>query len=362
MNVGIIGDGQLGWMTIFENRKLNYNFFVLGKNPNAPASKIADKFFYYEDVDKFLSLVDEVVVEFEHIPDFVFEKLENCPCFEALRIKRSRITEKIFLKEHGYPIVKFEYSKWYELEKKVKNFTFPVIIKAETLGYDGKGQYVIKSEEDLKCVLNNHSPEENFIIEELINFKYEVSAIGVRDKKGNKKIYPISFNYHESGILLYNYSPFIKNKQIEEIVFSLMDDFNIVGLLAVEFFITKDNNPLVNEFAPRPHNTGHYTMDGSYTSQFENLVRAVTGLPTGSTKQKIPTGMINILGKSLHDFEVNRILSMEGTKLYWYGKEKKQRRKMGHINVISDSLENVKQKINEILNIVYSKDFILMDT
>ncbi len=358
MIIGIIGDGQLGWMTIFENRKLGYNFFVLGKNPNAPASKIADKFFYYEDVESFLQSVDKVIVEFEHIPDFVFEKLSDCPCYKALKLKRSRIQEKTFLKKHGYPVPKFLYSDGYSLKANIGRFTLPVVVKAETLGYDGKGQYLIKSEEEVENILKNHSPEEKFIIEEFIDFLYEVSAIGVRDEQGNKKIYPVSYNYHHEGILLYNYAPFINSKEIEEIVFSLMDELNIVGLLAVEFFITKENKPLINEFAPRPHNTGHYTMDGSFTSQFENIVRTVSGLPLGSTETKVPTGMVNILGKSLEDFDIESILGLKGSTLYWYGKEKKPKRKMGHINIVDHDTESLKEKIDFILKKIYSENYL----
>ena len=352
MKIGIIGDGQLGWMTIFESRKLNYNFFVLGNSPDAPASKIADKFFKYEEVDDFLKICDEIVFEFEHIPEFVFQKLENHPNFNALRIKRSRISEKNFLKEKGFPVAKFSYAYGHNLKEKLKEFTLPVVIKAETLGYDGKGQYVVKRDIDLDEIFRNHSLNESFIIEEFIDFKYEVSAIGVRDKEGNIKIYPSSFNYHKEGILIYNYVPFIENEKINQIVSSLMEDLGIVGLLAVEFFVDKNDEPLINEFAPRPHNTGHWTMDGAYTSQFENLIRAVSGIPIGSTNLKIPAGMVNILGKSLEDIGIDEILKIEGTELYWYGKTKKEKRKMGHINLVSHDIENLKENLNKVLKLV----------
>ncbi len=352
MNIGIIGDGQLGWMTIFENRKLNFNFCVLGNSPEAPASKIADRFFQYEEVDKFLNICDEVIFEFEHIPDFVFEKLLDHPNYRALKIKRSRISEKNFLKEKGFPVAKFSYAYGHSLKEILENFKLPVVIKAETLGYDGKGQYVIKHLSDLNEIYKNHSLNESFIIEEFIEFKYEVSAIGVRDKKGNILIYPISFNYHKEGILIYNYAPFIENKEINEIVSSLMEELGIVGLLAVEFFIDKNDRPIINEFAPRPHNTGHWTMDGAYTSQFENIIRAVSNIPLGSTKIKSPSGMVNILGKSLEDIDIDEILKIEGTELYWYGKTKKEKRKMGHINLVSKEITSLKNNIYKVLDLI----------
>ncbi|NPA52330.1 MAG: 5-(carboxyamino)imidazole ribonucleotide synthase [Aquificae bacterium] len=355
MNIGIIGDGQLGSMTIFENRKLNFNFFVLGKNPTAPASRIADRFFGYDEYQEFFNIVDRVVVEFEHIPDIIFENLKNYPNFRALELKRSRIKEKLFLRERGYPLGNFDFSYGYQLEEKIKKFSLPVVVKAEKLGYDGKGQYLVKDILEITDILKNHSLEEGFVIEEFIDFKYEISTIGVRDKNSDKNIYPISFNYHEGGILLYNYAPFLQNKDVEEIVLSLLDDLEIEGLLAVEFFLTKDDEILINEFAPRPHNTGHYTMEASYTSQFENLIRAVVGLPIGSTQTKIPTGMVNILGKSLEDFDTKEILKVEGTQLYWYGKEKKPRRKMGHINIVDKDIGSLKEKIRFVLKNIYSK-------
>ncbi len=353
MKIGIIGDGQLGWMTIFENRKLNFNFFVLGKDPKAPASKIADRFFHYEDIDTFLNAVDEVVFEFEHIPDFVMEKVSERFNTKALRIKRSRISEKSFLKEKGYPLGRFEFSQTKQLKEKIKDFTLPVVIKAEKLGYDGKGQYIIRNFDDLEDIYRNHGEDEGFIIEEFIDFKYEVSAIGVKGKNGEKRIYPVSFNYHKDSILLYNYAPFKKYPDIEDIIFSLLDDLEITGVLAVEFFVTKEEKILINEFAPRPHNTGHWTMDGSFTSQFENVVRAVSGLPLGSTDTKINTGMVNILGKDLKDFSVNEILSINGTQLYWYGKEKREKRKMGHINIMEMKENLLKEKIEKIINLIY---------
>ena len=353
MNIGIIGDGQLGWMTIFESRKLNFNFFVLGNNPEAPASRIADKFFYYEDVDQFLEIVDDFVFEFEHIPDFVFEKVQNHPNHKALEIKRSRISEKKFLQEKGYPVAKFSYAYGHNLKEKLKEFKLPVVVKAETLGYDGKGQYIIKNEYDLNPIFQNHSLNEGFIIEEFIDFESEVSTICVKDKKGNKKIYPISFNYHKEGILVYNYAPFMESREINEIVSSLIDDLEINGLLAVEFFMTKDKKPIINEFAPRPHNTGHYTMDASYCSQFENLIRSISNVPLGSTKSKTPAGMVNILGKSLNDFDIGKIMEIEGTELYWYGKTKKEKRKMGHINVVDSDINNLKAKIQTINQLIY---------
>ncbi|MCS7307010.1 MAG: ATP-grasp domain-containing protein, partial [Aquificaceae bacterium] len=189
-----------------------------------------------------------------------------------------------------------------------------------------------------------------------VDFNFEFSLIGVRDSRGNRKIYPLTVNYHEGGILLYNSTRALQIKEAEEILLSLMENLNLVGLIAVEFFYTWDGKVLINEMAPRPHNTGHYSLDGCYTSQFENLLRAVCGLPLGSTRLKAPSGMVNILGLSLEDISLQELLSVDGSKLYWYGKSKKPRRKMGHINITATTEQELEEKIERLLNLIYSHE------
>lgn len=358
MRVGILGGGQLGWMTILEGRKLGLEFFVLDPNPKAPASRIADRWFPPEKAEEFIRECHVITYEFEHIEEKVLEKFYDLttPSLNVLEFKKSKIKEKEFYKRMGYPTVEFVVAKGKELKEKVEAFPLPCVIKREKLGYDGKGQYKIYSKEDLEVVLKNHSQEENFLIEKLIDFNFEFSIIGVRDKRGNKRLYPTTINYHEDGILLYNSTRSFQIKEAEDIVLSLMEDLNIVGLLAVEFFYTWDGRILINEFAPRPHNTGHYSLDGAFTSQFENLIRAICGLPLGSTRLKAPSGMVNLLGVSLEDLDLNTILSIEGAKLYWYGKEKKTKRKVGHINLVGNTEQEIEEKIEKLVNIIYSHE------
>ncbi len=359
MNIGILGGGQLGWMTILEGKKLGFNFFVLDKNPNAPASRIADRWFPPEKVKEFCRVSDVITYEFEHIDDEVLEKIEDevLPSLNVLELKRSRGKEKTFLYKQGYPVANFRIGNLSQLEYMVEEVGYPAVVKAEKLGYDGKGQYRVRTKEDLEDIYRNHGEGESFVIEEFIDFRMEVSAVGVRDRKGSVRVYPVTENVHEKGILLYNWVSDRKvcEKEVVDIISELMEDLSIVGLLAVEFFITKDDRVLINEFAPRPHNTGHYTLDGTYTSQFENLVRAITDLPLGSTQLKINSGMVNILGLSYDELHIEEILSIKGTKLYWYGKEKRERRKMGHVNVVGKNVENVKSKIEKILKTLYQR-------
>ncbi|MFN3264515.1 MAG: 5-(carboxyamino)imidazole ribonucleotide synthase, partial [Aquificaceae bacterium] len=273
-----------------------------------------------------------------------------------LEIKRSRIREKEFYRKRGYPTADFTLSGWGSLKDTVREFGLPCVVKAEKLGYDGKGQYRVYYLEDLDNILKNHSQEESFLIERFIDFSFEFSLIGVRDRKGNSRIYPLTVNRHEGGILLYNQTRSLAIREAEDMLLSLMEDFALVGLMAVEFFYTWDGRVLLNEFAPRPHNTGHYSLDGCYTSQFENLLRAICGLPLGSTRLKSPSGMVNILGLSLEDMDLHSILSMDGTKLYWYGKERKPKRKMGHINLVAGTEQELEERLEKIVNTLYSHE------
>ena len=360
MNVGILGGGQLGWMTILEGRKLGFNFYVLDKDPKAPASRVADRWFPPEKAEEFYSICDVITYEFEHIEEEILSKVEDkvVPNLAALELKQSRGEEKSFLYRNGYPVARFRRGKLGQLRELLREVGLPAVVKSERLGYDGKGQYRVYEEGEVEGILSRHSEEESFVVEEFVDFQREVSAVGVRDSEGRVKVFPLTENVHEEGILLYNRTaerlPY--EREVVGIVSQLIEDLGIVGLLAVEFFVTKEGKVLINEFAPRPHNTGHYTLDGAYTSQFENLLRAITGLPLGSTKLKLPSGMVNILGMSKEELPTEEILKIEGTKVYWYGKTKKIRRKMGHVNVVSRSVSDMEIKLDKLLRILYERE------
>ncbi|GAB6066334.1 5-(carboxyamino)imidazole ribonucleotide synthase [Aquifex pyrophilus] len=350
--VGILGGGQLGWMTILEGRKLGYTFYVLEDKEDAPACRIADGCFRSSELEEFYKRCDVITYEFEHIRDEIIERVgDKLLNSEALFIKKSRKREKKFLKEKGFPVPRFEVVKRDELYEAIEEIGLPAVVKAEKLGYDGKGQYRIEKKEDINEVIKNHGRDEWFVVEEFIEFDAEISCIGVRNREGDVLFYPQPFNKHESGILLYNYVPFVYVREAEEITKRLMEELNYVGVFTVEFFLLK-NGVLINEFAPRVHNTGHWTLDGAYTSQFENLLRALTDLPLGSTEMKTPSGMVNILGKDISEIPLKEILSIEGTKLYWYGKKARPRRKVGHINVVGKEEEEVKEKIKTIVELL----------
>lgn len=355
MRVGILGGGQLGWMTILEGKKLGFEFLVLEENTRAPACKVADGCFTKERLEEFFRLCDVITYEFEHVDEevlnFVSPKL--LPSIDVLKIKRSKVQEKLFLERLGYPVPRFTHCTLKDLKNKLEEFGLPAVVKSESFGYDGKGLYRVYTLEDIQSIIQNHKPDEVFLVEELIDFDFEISIVGARDKEGNILTYTPTYNYNHSGILLYNYTLEEDVKQAEEIFMQLAEDLRYVGILAIEFFYVK-GKVLINEIAPRVHNTGHYTLDGSYTSQFENHVRAICGLPLGSTKLKAPSGMVNLLGLSLEDIPIHELLSIEGTKLYYYGKEKRPRRKMGHVNVVSEDYQSLKEKVQKVLQTIYT--------
>ena len=358
MNIGILGGGQLGWMTILEGRKLGLRFLVLDKDPEAPASRLGDGWFPPEKVDEFYRNSDLIIWEFEHIEDQIIEACEGklaCPPL-SLYLKKSRKEEKRFLYRRGFPLARFSVAELSELKKSVKEFGLPLVLKADKQGYDGKGQYMLKKEEDLEIL--DRLTEGEFVLERFIDFEKEVSVIAVVDKEGRGKVYPLTENVHEKGIL-------VKNRTIEdrgvfkrasEIALDLARELEIKGLLAVEFFLTKEGELLINEFAPRPHNTGHYTLDGAVTSQFENLLRAVVGLPVGGTERIAFIGMVNILGMQESELPLQDLLSVEGAKVYWYGKKAKPGRKMGHVNIVSTTEEDLLRRMERVSELLRTRE------
>lgn len=357
VRIGILGGGQLGWMMILENRKYPIKFYVMD-SPEAPACRVADKCFKPDEYREMIDSVDIVTFEFEHVYGeaikYAHEIGKLVPSIESIELKRQRWRERVFYKEHGIPTPRFFIAQnAEEVYKLAKNeFNYRCVVKQSTGGYDGKGQFFIKSKTDLDSNIDAIKRiSDIFIVEELVEFDYEASIIAVRSSDGVFKAYPPTYNYNEKGILVYNYGP-IRNEAVSikmmEIGKKLAESLNYVGVMGIEFFVRGDE-VLVNEFAPRVHNTGHYTLDAAFTSQFENHVRALLGLEPGQTKLLSYGGMVNILGLHNPPLDV-----LKYGKLYWYGKnEARKRRKMGHINVVGDTIEEVRDKINKIMNILY---------
>jgi len=345
--IGIIGGGQLGRMTALAAANLGYKTHIYTPEKNSPAAQvsafatIAD----YEDkssLKKFAKSVDVVTFEFENIPAKSVQYLEKfCPVRPgnlSLHISQNRLREKKYLNGIGVPTAKFFAIKSVaELEKAAAKFGYSGILKSAEFGYDGKGQCKILPKADLQKIWKQ-SHLKTAILEELVDFKKEISVIVARNAKGKTLCFPAAENLHEHGILRTsqvpaNISPALE-KSAQRIAIRIAENLELIGLLAVEFFVTNKHQLLVNEIAPRPHNSGHWTMDGCETSQFEQFMRAVCGLPfgpVGLTAKK--TRMVNLLGKDVEKWQ--EILTDPKAKLHLYGKsEAKKCRKMGHVNYL----------------------------
>ncbi len=360
--IGIIGGGQLGRMFILECRRMGYSSIVLDPDLDGPAAQVADKAFHPAEVSAFVKECDIATYEFEHVDiDVVRETEKSIPVFpssEILSIKQNRASEKTYLSEKGFPVPKFSIFKdGSEIPSLIKSRN--LVVKTSTGGYDGKGLYIIKGLSDYEGIKEELKQE--LVAEEYVPFTKEISVICGRGKKGDVVLYPIVENIHDMGILFYTLAPADISEKAKrracEIVSDLAKALDLVGLMCVEMFLLEDDELLINEFAPRPHNSGHYSMDACDISQFEMLLRAICGLPMTEPELLCPSAMLNILGKGTDDLELEKILSIPGVKIHLYGKkETRNRRKMGHINILGKNAEAVKAKLNYIKSVLYPED------
>lgn len=355
--IGMLGGGQLGRMTAQAARSLGYHFVVFEPSPNCPASQVSDQQITapYTDTDALLSLgklCDVVSYEFENVSADALDSLAaTTPLYpnpRALYICQNREREKAFLKENGFPhapfaIVENEAS----LANAIETIGTPSVLKTASFGYDGKGQQKIESPDVDTAEIWRAFGGNRAVLEGWVEFECEVSVIVSINSNGDSKTFPVSENIHTNHILDFSIVPARIDKEIQEKAEALACEvarkLGIVGLLGVELFVLKSGEIVINELAPRPHNSGHYTLDGCKTSQFEQFVRAICGLPLGSTKLSEPIVMVNILGDSWQGGEPNftAILEHPRAKLHLYGKSKPSKgRKMGHFTVSAESVED----------------------
>jgi 5-(carboxyamino)imidazole ribonucleotide synthase len=334
---------------------LGHRFRFLDPASDSPAGMPAEHLALdYSDtsaLEKFATGLDVVTYEFENVPVETARYLENfVPVYPppiALEKAQDRMIEKSFFCELGIPTPKFttRFSK-----EEIEAIGFPALLKTRRMGYDGKGQRIVISENDLK---NEHL--EGTILEELISFGRELSILAVRNKSGEIKFYPLVENYHRDGILRLslvagNVSEELQ-QQAEQYATRVLAALNYMGVLAIEFFET-DGRLLANEMAPRVHNSGHWTIEGAETSQFENHLRAVSESPLGSTSPRGVCAMVNLVGE-LPD--VKSILKIEGAHLHLYDKAPRPKRKIGHITFVekdSDALQRKLVLLKEIANVL----------
>jgi 5-(carboxyamino)imidazole ribonucleotide synthase len=355
--IGILGAGQLGRMLALAGYPLGMRFRVLDPASDSPAGWLAEHLaFDYSDrsaLEHFASGLDVITYEFENVPVesacFLEQFVPVYPPPIALKKAQDRLVEKSFFWELGIPTPKFTT----DLNNKGDvEIGFPAVLKTRRMGYDGKGQVIIHSQKELNREIDGKNTE-GFILEEFISFDRELSIISVRNKTGEMKLYPLVENHHRDGILRLslmadNVSPELQ-QQAEQYARKVMATLDYVGVLTIEFF-EKDSRLLASEMAPRVHNSGHWTIEGSVTSQFENHLRAVSGSPLGSTDQLGVCGMVNLVG-DLPD--VTSILKIEGAHLHLYDKFPRPKRKIGHVTFVEKKLEVLQSKLDVLREIVY---------
>lgn len=358
MKVGIVGGGQLAQMLVQAGTPLGLEFSCYEKNKDCPAGSVAPIFLGdYQDAEalkNFSQQVDVVTYEFENLAVEALSKITApiAPNLTALAIAQDRWLEKEYFSQCKIPSTQyFNVQTYEELCKAVEVLQKPCILKTRRMGYDGKGQFVIREQKDILSAwesLAGHA----LIVENFVAFDFEVSQIAVRNKKGEIRFYPLVKNDHQDGILSLSLAPYENeelSKQAQNYVASLLNHLDYVGVLTVEFFV-KGSQLYANEMAPRVHNSGHWTIEGAQTSQFENHLRAVTGLALGSTEAKGFSAMVNLIGK-LPD---KNKLMQSFPKMHWhdYGKTPREKRKLGHITLCDQNKKKLMQQVSAILEIV----------
>lgn len=347
MRIGILGAGQLGRMLALAGYPLDqqFVFYDLSGNPSAGIGEIID------DSDgtrlaEFIAKVDRVTYEFEHLPLDVTRKVAAArplmPGVESLRVCQNRGEEKGLFDRLGIPTAPYRVvSSADELARAAESLGCPVVAKSLTEGYDGKGQAIVRDPADAAAAWQRIG-HDALLVEAFVDFERELSIIAARAEDGQIVIYPMAENVHVDGILRYSFAPApnLATELITEaegFIRTLLNELGHVGILTLELFQTAEGL-LANEMAPRVHNSGHWSIEGAVTSQFENHLRAVAGLPLGATDACRPTCMINIIGEAGNTAD---LLRLPYVHLHRYGKDERPGRKIGHVTILADSYEEL---------------------
>ncbi|CAN5435540.1 5-(carboxyamino)imidazole ribonucleotide synthase [soil metagenome] len=353
--IGVMGGGQLGRMFAIAARRMGYRVHTFSPDENGPVAQVSDRSTTapYEDevaVKEFAHAIDVLTFEFENIPAETIawaahDQLVR-PRGEVLLIAQNRLREKEFLAGAGFPVAPFQrVASAADLTNAVAAIGRPSILKGAAFGYDGKGQQRIDPATDLHTIWSAREDAE-CVLERVINFEKEISVIVARSPNGETAVFPICENLHRHHILDVTLAPGRVPARVGEAAHGLAcavaQSLELVGILAVEMFLQDDGQLIINELAPRPHNSGHWTIEGCLTSQFEQHVRAVCGLPLGRTDSLWPAAMVNLLGdvwsKGQPDWAA--ALAEPNVRLHLYGKrEPRPRRKMGHLTALAETVE-----------------------
>lgn len=361
--IGVFGSGQLGRMFAIEARKMGYRVHTFSPDTDTPTGQVADTetsadYADLDAVEKFARVVDVVTFEFENVPSRTVETaaqfVEVHPRGEILHTTQNRLREKTFLADNGFPVAPFRHIKLLDdLYRAVQDLGTPAVLKTAGFGYDGKGQQKLKAVGEIENAFENLRGSDA-VLEAFIEFEKEVSVVAARDRAGNFAHFGVIENSHANHILDISFAPAVCSKKVfheaVEIARAVAEKFDYVGTLCVEFFLTKDEKLLINELAPRPHNSGHLTFDACVTSQFEQQLRAVCGLSLGSTEFYHPAAMANLLGDvwSAGEPVWQNALQFPNVKLHLYGKaEARAGRKMGHLTALAESAEKAVETVTK---------------
>jgi 5-(carboxyamino)imidazole ribonucleotide synthase len=358
--IGVFGSGQLGRMFAIEARKMGYRVHTFSPDSDTPTGQVADleTSAPYDDLDavrEFARAVDVVTFEFENVPSQTVETASEFaavhPKGEILHITQNRLREKNWLAVNGFPVTPFRHiSSAGDLERAVHELGYPCILKTAGFGYDGKGQVKIRTAEDAGNAFSGLAGRES-VLEAFVDFEKEISVVCARGSGGDFAHYGVIENSHANHILDISFAPALVSEKVHGeavgIARSIAEAFQYIGTLCVEFFLTREGKLIVNELAPRPHNSGHLTIDACVTSQFEQQLRAVCGLGLGSTEFLRPAAMANLLGDVWQNGEPDWAAALKdpAVKLHLYGKQAaRPGRKMGHLTALSSTaLEAIKK-------------------
>lgn len=361
--IGVIGGGQLGMMTVREAQRMGYRTAIWDPDPESPASRLSDMTIVapFSDMGAASRLAEAASVityEFENVDpacvDAIGRMKPMLPGSSVLKISRHRRLEKETLSLAGFPVVDFRIADSEStLRRAAEELELPVIVKTATAGYDGKGQAVLHHEEDLNSFCRGMRDSAELVIEKFIALQMEVSVIAVRERDGTIITFPVIENEHRENILHVSRVPARISGEVEKealkIARAIISHFQMVGVLCVEMFVTHDGMVLVNELAPRPHNSGHFTLDACSISQFEALVRSICSIPMQEPRLLAPCAMVNLLGKHLERIDLVKAQTIPGAKVHIYGKRKLEaKRKMGHVTVTGVSADEVEGKVDMI--------------
>ncbi|MFQ3362473.1 MAG: 5-(carboxyamino)imidazole ribonucleotide synthase [Woeseiaceae bacterium] len=360
--IGIIGAGQLGQMLGYAAKKLNIECIFLDPNLNSPAKSAGEVLNYefsdLEGIKKLSSMVDVITYEFENVPVEAIDALGSkfvFPGARALEIAQDRLKEKKLFESLGIPVAKYKViNSFDDLQNTASEINYPFILKTRRFGYDGKGQITINSPNDI-AIAWSQLKDHQLIAEQMIMFDYEVSAIGARNISGNIASYPLTQNKHKEGILRTSITKNDNQKLVDDAYkfhTKILTELDYVGVLALELFVVK-GKLIANEFAPRVHNSGHWTIEGAHSSQFENHLRAILDLKLGDTSNLGFVGMENLIGAIPNGL---KSLNPKEYFVHDYGKAPRPKRKLGHVTVIATTQEERLEKLQKIRVILENKD------